>query len=192
MLDFPTIQSFLFLTASEEHSSFEMEPSFKDCLTTLVFLMALVEGCALSLSSLSSLYPEFFKGESNWWQDEETDSQRADRIQRSLPVSTFQANDQTEDACCSICLSEFEQNEAVASGSRKCCNNLYHPACLSSWLQVQSTCPCCRQNMLVNASSPIKIPPSATTTSRSQSELYPRRLTGMETSTFIDGVVRQR
>lgn len=196
---FQSIQSILMFPVSMESSSSSstvedspMEPSFRDCLITLALLMALVEVFARALCALSKRYPELFQGEGDssctyWWQEEETPAQRDARIQRCLNVSIFVALDlpsKAKDAhqgntdatptststCCSICLNDFEHKEVVVSGSRKCCNNLYHHSCLSAWLQVQSSCPCCRRDMLfiskntTATSTPQATPPSAATT----------------------------
>lgn len=194
---FAKMQSLFFLSpsAAEPHASaeecssdFQIEPSFRDCLITLIFLMAILESLASLLSALSKSYPELFDGESSnkWWQEDEAPAERAARVQRCLTVSIYQAeNDQQDDDhnCCSICLNDFEQGETLASGSRKCCNNLYHTSCLSSWLQLQSTCPCCRQDMLVSISA---TPGAAKQLSSSSADNSPRILsTSGEVCRFI-------
>ena len=42
---------------------------------------------------------------------------------------------------CSICLEDFTENTPLIQLN---CNHMYHPDCINSWLQRQSSCPLCR------------------------------------------------
>ncbi len=133
---------------SRKTESSSEEPCLLHCFLCLAFLMALVEIFVQTLSHLSKYYPNLFDDFSCFCEDE-SPNQRTVRMQRCLSISII---DQTaQDAStehCPICLNEFEDKELVASGSRKCCKNFFHKECLTSWLQLQSTCPCCRQEIL--------------------------------------------
>jgi Ring finger domain len=74
---------------------------------------------------------------------------RKDRIQMSLQEHIFQ-NTQFED-CCAICLVDFKSNDRVVSGTQPCCRSCFHRECLEEWLKVQSSCPCCRKNLLLKS-----------------------------------------
>lgn len=51
---------------------------------------------------------------------------------------------------CSICLQNFELNDIVVSTCiQPCCSHIFHKKCLQPWLTKHSTCPCCRQEMLI-------------------------------------------
>lgn len=68
---------------------------------------------------------------------------------------------------CSICLQNFEMNDIVVSSciqNPSSCNHIFHKQCLQPWLSKHSTCPCCRQEMLI-------APPSSTTKDASSSSL---------------------
>mmetsp|Transcript_3500 Transcript_3500/g.9315 ORF Transcript_3500/g.9315 Transcript_3500/m.9315 type:complete len:197 (-) Transcript_3500:290-880(-) len=52
-----------------------------------------------------------------------------------------------EDLMCSICLSDFEEDEIV-SVSKDTCKHVFHKDCLHHWLQKSCSCPCCRQPLL--------------------------------------------
>jgi hypothetical protein len=53
------------------------------------------------------------------------------------------------DDCCAICLMKFCLTEKVVTGTTQCCRNCFHKHCLVQWLNIQNTCPCCRQNLLL-------------------------------------------
>ncbi|KAF3953450.1 hypothetical protein CMV_021111 [Castanea mollissima] len=63
----------------------------------------------------------------------------------ALPLYPYHANsNQIND--CVICLSEFEEREAVKE--IPFCKHVFHAFCLDMWLSVQNTCPLCRTNQL--------------------------------------------
>lgn len=65
-------------------------------------------------------------------------------VSRSLKMDEFIAPNKA-DSCCPICLSNFEAGDIVVHGD---CSHSFHKDCLFSWLSKQSSCPCCRQNMV--------------------------------------------
>jgi len=157
---FLKFQAYLFSSPkSEEALNAESDASLLTCVITLACLMAIVEGWAATLCCLSKRYPNLFTDESHWWREEETSDQRAARVEKCLKLSAFpsEVRDCGAGPCCSVCLGDFEHGEVIVSGARKCCNNTYHKECLSTWLQVQSTCPCCRHEILGKGSSRLSV-----------------------------------
>lgn len=60
----------------------------------------------------------------------------------ALPVYSYHGGDAKYQDDCAICLSEFEENEAVKA--IPFCKHVFHQNCLDKWLSVQVTCPVCR------------------------------------------------
>lgn len=131
---------------SQNTESSNNEPCLLTCMVWLTILMALVEACVQFVLLLSKRYPGAFEGVS-CFQEEENPDERSIRIRRCLEVSMFTLSGEYG-TCCPVCLNDFEDQEQVVSGLRKCCKSLFHKECLSSWLLVQSTCPCCRYEIL--------------------------------------------
>jgi hypothetical protein len=50
-------------------------------------------------------------------------------------------------SCCPICLSTFETGEEVSIAT--ICHHAYHSQCLNQWLSRSTTCPYCRQDVMV-------------------------------------------
>lgn len=50
-----------------------------------------------------------------------------------------------EGSDCSVCLSEFEENENLRLLPK--CNHAFHLPCIDTWLKSHSTCPLCRSNI---------------------------------------------
>lgn len=69
-----------------------------------------------------------------------------------LSVSRFEELEEAEEGMCSICLMEFEKDDAV---SRLCrCGHVFHMDCMEKWLDCcQLTCPLCRAFVLINVKS---------------------------------------
>lgn len=85
---------------------------------------------------------------------------RKERIRLSLQERAFQDTtihdykyNKNEEASssCAICLTEFAEGDRVVTGSRPCCRNCFHRNCLEEWLNIQSSCPCCRTNLLLKS-----------------------------------------
>ncbi|KAJ7946202.1 RING-H2 finger protein [Quillaja saponaria] len=49
---------------------------------------------------------------------------------------------------CSICLSEFEEDETVRLLPK--CSHAFHPPCIDTWLRSHTNCPMCRAPIVVN------------------------------------------
>jgi hypothetical protein len=87
-----------------------------------------------------------------WWLEDdeeyeevETETERFSRIEESLNEDVWT---EVHEACCSICLNNYQSDDVVVSGSTNCCRYVFHKKCLYRWLKVQSTCPCCRHQLL--------------------------------------------
>merc|ERR1719401_2472200 len=64
-----------------------------------------------------------------------------------------------ENPSCSICLEDFDEETPFVK--TKSCSHLFHKQCLRGWLQVNRTCPLCRED-LGSGPSPA-LPPAAPT-----------------------------
>lgn len=62
-----------------------------------------------------------------------------------------------EDAGCSVCLSEFEEEETLRILPK--CNHAFHIQCIDTWLHSHSTCPLCRVNIVLAAGLPYALMP---------------------------------
>ncbi|XP_059431189.1 RING-H2 finger protein ATL57-like [Corylus avellana] len=60
---------------------------------------------------------------------------------RALPVFSY-CGDAKNKIDCAICLSEFEEKEAVKV--IPFCKHVFHPDCIDTWLSSNVTCPVCR------------------------------------------------
>jgi hypothetical protein len=60
-------------------------------------------------------------------------------------------------SCCPICLTDFEPSDMVSSSCKHTCRHMFHNNCLSTWLQRDGTCPCCRLDMLLPAADPASL-----------------------------------
>ncbi|KAL5724392.1 RING-type E3 ubiquitin transferase [Ranunculus cassubicifolius] len=72
---------------------------------------------------------------------------------------------------CSVCLSEFEENEKLRLLPK--CSHAFHLSCIDTWLKSHSNCPLCRANVIVTcppAPLPPLILPSPPTTQDAPSE----------------------
>ncbi|XP_074299822.1 E3 ubiquitin-protein ligase ATL31-like [Silene latifolia] len=52
---------------------------------------------------------------------------------------------------CAVCLSEFEEDETLRFLPK--CDHVFHAECIDTWLQGHTTCPVCRDNLVVVAAS---------------------------------------
>lgn len=64
---------------------------------------------------------------------------------RSLPVYSYCRNEKYQ-MDCPICLSEFEEGEAVKA--IPFCKHVFHPECIDTWLSSHVSCPVCRSAQL--------------------------------------------
>ncbi|KAE8037553.1 hypothetical protein FH972_010134 [Carpinus fangiana] len=60
---------------------------------------------------------------------------------RALPVYSYRGDAKCQ-IDCAICLSEFEEREAVKM--IPFCKHVFHPTCIDTWLSSHVTCPVCR------------------------------------------------
>ncbi|KAG6518157.1 hypothetical protein ZIOFF_021559 [Zingiber officinale] len=74
----------------------------------------------------------------------------ASAVIRSMP--SFQYNEHIRDECgreineCAICLFQFREEEYLRRLPN--CEHVFHVSCSDTWLQMNSTCPLCRTNVL--------------------------------------------
>ena len=62
---------------------------------------------------------------------------------QALPVYSYRGDEKYQ-IDCAICLSEFEENEAVKM--IPFCKHVFHPECIDAWLSGHVTCPVCRSS----------------------------------------------
>ncbi|KAL9245321.1 hypothetical protein vseg_018985 [Gypsophila vaccaria] len=62
----------------------------------------------------------------------------------AIPTMTYHrdAFDSNDDAQCSICLGEYQEQEVLRIMPK--CGHSFHVSCIDVWLMKQSTCPVCR------------------------------------------------
>ncbi|CAJ1958755.1 unnamed protein product [Sphenostylis stenocarpa] len=58
---------------------------------------------------------------------------------------------------CSVCLSEFEENESLRLLPK--CNHAFHLPCIDTWLKSHATCPLCRSTITFVSPNPAMEPP---------------------------------
>ncbi|KAF3447577.1 hypothetical protein FNV43_RR12764 [Rhamnella rubrinervis] len=65
---------------------------------------------------------------------------------KSITVYKYKIGDTfIEGTDCSVCLSEFEENESLRLLPK--CNHAFHVPCIDTWLKSHSSCPLCRSNI---------------------------------------------
>lgn len=65
---------------------------------------------------------------------------------KSITVHKYKIGDTfIEGTDCSVCLSEFEENESLRLLPK--CNHAFHVPCIDTWLKSNSSCPLCRSNI---------------------------------------------
>jgi hypothetical protein len=69
---------------------------------------------------------------------------RRKRLEEVVPI---RKSVQEDDACCSICLHSYDPPAQQVACS-PVCRHVFHKECLFMWLERNSTCPCCRQELL--------------------------------------------
>lgn len=76
---------------------------------------------------------------------------RRRRIRRSLnrvnidSLNTVILRDRLQDNTCSVCLEEFKDDDILVKLN---CNHIFHKECLEPWLNNNTNCPMCRQNIV--------------------------------------------
>ncbi|XP_015895129.3 RING-H2 finger protein ATL52 [Ziziphus jujuba] len=69
---------------------------------------------------------------------------------KSIKVYKYKIGDKfVEGTDCSVCLSEFEENESLRLLPK--CNHAFHVPCIDAWLKSNSSCPLCRSNIVNTA-----------------------------------------
>lgn len=69
---------------------------------------------------------------------------------KSITVHKYKKGEKlVEGTDCSVCLSEFEENESLRLLPK--CNHAFHVRCIDTWLKSHSSCPLCRSNIAAPA-----------------------------------------
>ena len=124
-----------------------------DCSSSKLFLIALCAYLTIAIiTNLIGLYkfivawnliinqqridlPEFYK------------RRRRMTFKDALKLQLVPKSVRTSHQCCTICLSDFVENEIVTC-CEDGCRNWFHKECLFEWLDRSENCPCCRRDML--------------------------------------------
>ncbi|KAK8512653.1 hypothetical protein V6N13_082810 [Hibiscus sabdariffa] len=69
------------------------------------------------------------------------------KILKSLPKDTFSADFSAKFSDCAICLTEFVAGDEIRVLPQ--CGHGFHVACIDTWLGSHSSCPSCRQLLVV-------------------------------------------
>jgi hypothetical protein len=149
-----------------EGDTIEQDTAFlSTALLTLLVLMTIVEVVILVLCTLYSWF-KFPFSDFQWIDDEEEndilseqaaatetasdDKERFQQIVESLEERIWNETNETNEHECVICLNDFQQNDVVVSPAdrKRRCRHVFHKKCLHQWLQIKSSCPCCRQKLV--------------------------------------------
>ena len=69
---------------------------------------------------------------------------------RAMTVRPYaRAQGETENACCSVCLSQLENGEEAKYLP---CKHVYHPECIDRWLERSKLCPVCKRDVTASTS----------------------------------------
>ncbi|KAJ8762175.1 hypothetical protein K2173_007329 [Erythroxylum novogranatense] len=69
------------------------------------------------------------------------------KILRSLPIQTFSADWAVRFSDCAICLTEFTTGDEIRVLPQ--CGHGFHVSCIDTWLGSHSSCPSCRQILVM-------------------------------------------
>lgn len=69
------------------------------------------------------------------------------KILRTLPRETFKSESTTKFSDCAICLAQFVDGDEIRELPQ--CGHGFHVACIDTWLGSHSSCPSCRQILIV-------------------------------------------
>ncbi|KAK8705776.1 hypothetical protein V6N13_049368 [Hibiscus sabdariffa] len=69
------------------------------------------------------------------------------KVLKSLPKDTFSADFSAKFSDCAICLTEFTSGDEIRVLPQ--CGHGFHVACIDTWLGSHSSCPSCRQILVV-------------------------------------------
>ncbi|XP_062097228.1 RING-H2 finger protein ATL52-like [Humulus lupulus] len=83
---------------------------------------------------------------------------------KSIKVYKYKKGDGlVEGSDCSVCLSEFEENEGLRLLPK--CNHAFHVPCIDTWLKSHSSCPLCRSNIAPFVTGVMPLPELSTVSS---------------------------
>ncbi|KAK9286540.1 hypothetical protein L1049_014938 [Liquidambar formosana] len=102
------------------------------------------------------------------------------KILRSLPTLTFNAAVNGKLADCPICLAEFVNGDGVRVLPQ--CGHMFHVSCVDTWLGCHSSCPSCRQILVVARCQKCGGFPTTSHPTGVQTETDPEREVGLKTS----------
>lgn len=129
------------------------------------------------------------------WQGSNTGLEES--LIKSITVHKYKKNDGlVEGTDCSVCLSEFEENESLRLLPK--CSHAFHVPCIDAWLKSHSSCPLCRSNIAAPAIALLphqqqqQVLPSAEENSRQEPNISVSTLEYQHTSNGSVLVVQDR
>lgn len=80
------------------------------------------------------------------WGGSNASSGTTEEERAAIPEQPYRrAEEEKENATCSVCLSQVEDGESV---KRLRCKHVYHPQCIDRWLERSKMCPVCKRDVL--------------------------------------------
>ncbi|GFQ05793.1 RING-H2 finger protein atl7 [Phtheirospermum japonicum] len=76
-------------------------------------------------------------------------------LREMLPIVVFKESFFVKDTLCSVCLGEYEAEDKLQQIPG--CGHTFHMDCIDLWLSTHTTCPLCRQSLLLASTN--KVPP---------------------------------
>ncbi|GAA0159210.1 hypothetical protein Leryth_027376 [Lithospermum erythrorhizon] len=70
---------------------------------------------------------------------------------RAIPILEFKKDEKVENAECTVCLNEFQENERLRSIPN--CSHMFHIDCIDVWLQNNANCPLCRNSISISSTT---------------------------------------
>ncbi|XVF51995.1 hypothetical protein PTKIN_Ptkin04bG0229600 [Pterospermum kingtungense] len=106
---------------------------------------------------------------------------------KSITVCRYKKGDGLiEGTDCSVCLSEFEDDESLRLLPK--CSHAFHVHCIDTWLRSHSNCPLCRANVIFISASPLPLPPPVTETPEGNEFLQNRQQQQTVTNQNVESV----
>ena len=155
------------------------ESSVPTSIAVLVIALTASELVILGLCKMMAWYADVAFYSQDWSHDEQTrtNHRNPEAVSQSLRTQLWTPRDRhsAEEPTCPICLVDFgtlcvvvyyvrsatstillticpwlslDTNQSVSHG-RASCHHTFHTECITQWLSKQSSCPCCRQDMIV-------------------------------------------
>ncbi|RDX77618.1 RING-H2 finger protein ATL51, partial [Mucuna pruriens] len=140
----------LFRDADDDDDAFQFSPLVVAVIGILASSFILVTYYAV-ISRFCRRQPDRDEGSSELAQVSSSANSGLDEaLIKSIAVCKYSKGGVVESRDCSVCLSEFEENESLRLLPK--CNHAFHLPCIDAWLKSHATCPLCRSTIAPNPS----------------------------------------